>query len=163
MRVAKLGHQVTYSYLMGVLRWQFFWYNRVILWPIAILNHVDTREILPTSEGSCMLCRLQLYSKLKYCQLVWRNVKSSVEKKRRYPTPRIYLCRSMSATPHTSDRVGHTSYRRGFLGSIGFGFITTSRLISICYVPSAHTTCREALVLRMEEGPSPTNLLNDHN
>jgi len=36
-------------------------YTHVILWVYSILNHMDTRAILPRYEGSCMVYRHEWY------------------------------------------------------------------------------------------------------
>ena len=38
-------------------------YTRVINWVITILNHIDTRKIVPTYEGSCMVYRPKWHRK----------------------------------------------------------------------------------------------------
>ena len=44
-------------------------YTRVIFWVNTILNHIDTRAILPRYEGSCLVFRPKWGRKQKYSQI----------------------------------------------------------------------------------------------
>ena len=49
--------------------WQSL-YTQVIIWVTTILNHINTRVILPRYEDSCMVYRPEWYQKQKYCQIL---------------------------------------------------------------------------------------------
>lgn len=40
-------------------------FTQVIILVNTILNHIDTKAILPTYEGSCMICTPKCYRKLR--------------------------------------------------------------------------------------------------
>ena len=45
-------------------------YTRVIIWVITILNHIDTRKIVHTYEGSCMVYGPKWHRKFFYHQIL---------------------------------------------------------------------------------------------
>ena len=44
-------------------------YIQVIIWVNTILNHIDTKAILPSYEGLCMVYWLKWYWKYAYCRI----------------------------------------------------------------------------------------------
>ena len=43
-------------------------HTQVVIWVNVVLNHTNSRTMLPKYEDSCMVCRLERYCKQKYCQ-----------------------------------------------------------------------------------------------
>ena len=60
---------IKYWYLVGMSRWEALCILEFVIWVNTILNHIDTRVILPKYESSCMVHGPEWYQKQKSCQI----------------------------------------------------------------------------------------------